>query len=461
MSEQLLWKQIKNTLQKNSQGKLLHSVLNTTTLESSSLREKNQLTLNVPSAFHQQVLKNHLSFIQAYVKKRGISFKINIQKPNIPKKRPLLKKEEKRAISKEKISPFSEYWTFCSFVQGPENCFTFCLAESIAKKPSQNNTNPLFIYGPSGVGKTHLLHAIGNYLHKEKPQIKTLYLPAERFFNDCINHIRKNEMSLFRQKYRNNIQVLLLDDVQILGKGDSTQEEFFHTFETLKNQGCQIVLASDQKPHNIKGLKERIKTRFEGGVISEIGSPDKDTRIAILKSKSQKYKLNLSEEIVSYIANIPTSSIRQLEGHLNKIKMFCELQNKKISLSLVQDLFKNSSNCADYSAGTPFLNSFTKDQKIKLIQKEVCHFFHIKLSEMKSRERDRKFVQARNIAMYIVHKNLKLSLTEMGWHFGKRDHSTVLYSLKNLKTQQLKDQKILSNINNLQNIIHNKLKRCV
>ena len=346
LSEKYLWKQIKQTLQNRSP--LLRSILTSVTLESSLLEGEERLVLRVPSLFHQNVLKNHLSDIQTQMKEGGRAYKSILIKPlltkNSPKNSPVRLSCPPPFFSetkKIKQGVFFNQWTFSSFIQGPNNSFAFSLAQNVAKSPKKNKTNPLFIYGPSGLGKTHLLHAIGNTVEQQTPHLKALYLPAERFFNDCIAHIRKNEMPAFRRKYRSNTQILLLDDIQILGKGESTQEEFFHTFEHLKQNGCQIVLASDQKPKNIKGLKERIKTRFEGGIIADIQFPDKDTKIAIIKNKAQKARLNLSEEAISYIAHIPTFSIREIEGQINKIKMYCELQRKPLSLKLIQNLLPN------------------------------------------------------------------------------------------------------------------------
>ena len=308
----------------------------------------------------------------------------------------------------------------------------------------------MFIYGPSGLGKTHLLHAIGNKLEKEAPQLKVLYLPAERFFNDCINHIRTGSMPAFRQKYRQNIHVLLLDDIQILGKGESIQEEFFHTFENLKQSGCQIVLVSDQKPKNIKGLKSRIQTRFEGGVVADIQAPDKDTKKAIIKNKSH---ISLSEDIISYITELPSTSIRELEGYLNKIKMFCELQNKTPSLSIAQQLFSEEKNLPpekDFSM--PFL--LTKNPKVKDILKKVCSRFGIKGSELKSPSRLQHITLARNTAIYLIRTELNLSLVEIGRLLGNRNHSTVLNSLKTVEKQQKKNQRIAKDIQELRTIIH-------
>ncbi|MYE07936.1 MAG: chromosomal replication initiator protein DnaA, partial [Oligoflexia bacterium] len=349
----------------------------------------------------------------------------------------------------KKNSAFYPQWTFSSFVQGPSNSFAFSLAKSLAQSPFNNHSNPLFIYGPSGLGKTHLLHAIGNHLEKEKPHLKVLYLPAERFFNDCINHIRKNGMELFRQKYRTNIQVLLLDDIQILGRGESIQEEFFHTFESLKSAKCQMVLASDQKPKDIKGLKDRIKTRFEGGVITDIQAPDKDTKRAIIKSKAQNWHPSLPEEIISHISHIPTNSIREIEGHLNKIKMFCDLQNKPLRLETVQHLF--CKEISSFPTSAPFSSS--QNPGFSLVQKQVCAYFHIKASELRSSSRAKHIVYARNIAIHLARKDLNLSLKELGQLFGKRNHSTILHSLKVIEkgkreiTRDIKELRKLINKN--------------
>ncbi len=454
MSEQQLWNQIKETLQKKLPGKLLGPVLNTVTLESSFSSGQKHFTLKVPSLFHQEILKKHFSHIQSQIQTQGGSLKITgIKKTSLSPARRKIQSPPPRppySSQPQKNSAFFTKWTFPSFIQGPNNCFALSLAQSVAKKPVKNSSNPLFIYGPSGLGKTHLLHAIGNKLEKEAPQLKVLYLPAERFFNDCINHIRTGNMPAFRQKYRQNIHVLLLDDIQILGKGESIQEEFFHTFENLKQSGCQIVLVSDQKPKNIKGLKSRIQTRFEGGVVADIQAPDKDTKKAIIKNKSH---INLSEDIISYITELPSTSIRELEGYLNKIKMFCELQNKTPSLPIAQQLFSEEKNLPpekDFSRPFPP----TKNPKVKDILKKVCTRFGIKGSELKSPSRLQHITLARNTAIYLIRTELNLSLVEIGRLLGNRNHSTVLNSLKTVERQQKKNQRIAKDIQELRTIIH-------
>jgi len=456
------WSGIKNLLQKQLFGPLIHSVLNSTTLESFTSQQKTHLTLKVPSPLHQNTLRFHFSKIESTIKNYGLlydSINIKIEKNLFQEdfiKKPLLLPKKEASFTKKK--GFSSRWTFSSFISGPSNLFAFSLAKSIAKKPF-NNTNPLFIYGPSGIGKTHLLHAILNDLSQKKPELNVCYLSAERFFNDCINHIRKNEMHVFRKKYRQKTHVLLLDDVQILGRGDSTQEEFFHTFEHLKQHGCQIVLASDQKPKDIKGLKQRIKTRFSGGVVTDIQTPDIDTKTAIIKHKIKNMSLSLNKEAIDYIAHLSTSSIRELEGQLNKVKMFCELQNKKPSFFLIKNILLAEDNSILKSdiCSSSFRSSAPNTQKIKRIQKEICSFFHINASDLKSKSRTKNLVLARNLIIFFYRKELKLSLVEIGQLLGNRNHTTILNSLKNINKNWEEIIKTINNIDYLKNLIHKKL----
>ena len=395
MSEQQIWDQIKADLQKELPGKLFRSALNTAVLESMTAQGKKYFRLKVPSAFHRDILKKHFSRIQSQMQFQGKALKqIDILHPN--RSLPLRSQTPKPLKYKKPARPapnsaFLKKWTFSSFISGPQNCFAFSLAKNVAQNPGNSNTNPLFIYGPSGLGKTHLLHAIGNSMEQQRKKGKVLYLPAERFFNDCIQHIRNNNMPAFRQKYRQNIDVLLLDDIQILGRGESIQEEFFHTFENLQRSSRQIVLVSDQKPQDIKGLKERIKTRFEGGVVANVQMPDKDTQKAIIKSKAETGRLPLTEELICHIADIHRGSIRELEGHLNKIKMFCELQNKTPSLPLVQKLFSGQKEPVEPTPEN-FFSSFPAEREIKKIQKIVCAHFNLKTRDLKSPSRLQRLV---------------------------------------------------------------------
>ena len=453
LSDQKFWNQIKTKIQKNSKSRLIHSALAGVKME----LEKNHFTLVAPSLFHQKILKDQFFYIQEQAKEKGFSLK-GIKTLSLKEEPPasFVKTEAPPKREKKDFSPraFSPEWTFSSFVSGPNNSFALALAQSVAKHPTQKSTNPLFLYGPSGLGKTHLLHAIGNFLEQTKPQLRVKYLAAERFFNDCISHIRQGQMPQFRQKYRQNIQVLLLDDVQILGKGESIQEEFFHTFESLKQAGTQIVLAGDQKPQSIKGLKARIKTRFEGGVVADIQPPDKDTKRAILQSKAKKQKISLSEEIIARLANEPFSSVREMEGALNKIKMFCELKNTPPTVSLVKRLV------TVLTPARPSVLLKPEEKNIRILQKVVCDYFQVPFARLKSRERSKPLAYIRNIAIFLMRNELSLPLAKIGQYLGERDHSTVVNSLKRIYHLQRTDPKVLKDIQGLQELFHKKINLC-
>ena len=448
-----LWEQVREVLEARFRGKVLDSVLNAVRATEGP-GPKGLITLKVPSPFHQNFLKKRLAQVQQKTKALKVSIQFNVTEntPFAPLSPPLstpLPPPSELKKSGQKNQAFHPHWTFSSFIEGPGNCFAFSLAKSIASAPFKNRANPFFIYGPSGLGKTHLLHAIGNVLAQKRPHLKVLYLPAERFFNDCIAHIRKNEMGLFRAKYRKNIQVLLLDDIPILGRGESTQEEFFHTYESLKQAGCQIVLTSDQRPKNIKGLKTRIKTRFEGGVMADIRAPDKDTLRAIIKAKAEAIGTVIPNEMVSHLTNMPTSSVRELEGRLNKIKMFCELRKQKLSLKLFRHIFAEEL-CAPHRhrvlEETP---AGPLPSQIKNIQKAVCSRFHLSLRDLKSSSREKPVVRARNMAIYLVRESSRMSLTDMGAFFGGRSHSTLLNSLKNTRKSLREDRQMQNTLEEL------------
>ena len=447
-SAPVLWNQLKTQLKSRFQGQLLDSVLSAVTVEKNQPGQTESITLKIPSLFHQNFLKSRLAQIQSQTEVLPqVQFALepkDIPLPVVKPSQSQLKKNSSQKIS-SRARAFHPDWTFSSFIEGPGNVFAFSLAQSIVKSPFNNSSNPLFIYGPSGLGKTHLLHAIGNALATEHANLKALYLPAERFFNDCISHIRRNEMSVFREKYRKNIQVLLLDDIPILGRGESTQEEFFHTYESLKQAGCQMVLTSDQRPKSIKGLKNRIRTRFEGGVVADIQVPDKDTKRAIIKAKSKHKGIKITEDIVSYMANMPIFSVRELEGHINKIKMFCELRGQNLSLELFKQVFAEELLTGSHlqKVKEPSLSKTSKAKtspyQIKQIQKAVCAYFHLSVGDIKSPSRAKPVVLARNMAIYLMREDGEMTLSDIGAFLGGRSHSTLINSLKNIRKSLTKD----------------------
>ena len=454
MSESELWIQIKDHLQQKSKGQLLRSVLSSTQMEAQIVEGRKQFTLTVPTAFHQKCIHRVLEDIQTHIKEQGLNEKVFVQKTSksttdIPitksQKITFLKTKNKTFSKNSSDSVFSE-WSFMDFVEGPSNTFALAAAKSVAKSPSTKHTNPLFIYGPTGLGKTHLLLAIGNQIKKTQPEKTVYYLAAERFFNDCITHIQKNAMPQFREKYRKRFHVLLLDDVQILGRGESTQEEFFHTFECLIQNNCQVVLASDKNPKDIKGLKDRMRSRFSGGLMVDIQPPDKETSLAIIKQKAKKMKIHLSEPMCFYLAELSSNSIREIEGFLNKIKIFCDLYpGAPLSFAVLRQLF-DTENFSNKKTSTQVLT-------VEQIQQTVANFFHLKPSDIKSRSRTQKIVYARNISMFLVRELIGLSLAQIGQVFGGKDHSSVLKALQKTTLNCHKNSQISLQLEQLKTIL--------
>lgn len=332
-------------------------------------------------------------------------------------------------------------YTFSTFVVGRNNEFAHAASFSIAENPGKENYNPLFICGPTGMGKTHLLNAVGNHIRQNFPHLRILYVSAERFLNECISSIRRNEMDRFRLRYRDKCDVLLMDDIQILGRGEAVQEEFFHTLNDFFEKDQQVIVASDRMPKDIKGLEDRIRTRLEWGLIADIQMPDIETRVAILKYKAERKHILMPNEVISHVARISKRSIRELEGNLNKIKMFSELQGVPIDIELAKRVLSTHDDIA----------TITIDD----IQKLVADHYKVRLPDMKSKTRTKPLVVARQVAMYLVKKHLDKSLVDIGRSFGGKDHTTVMNALRRIDDQLNKDSEIKRDIEELEGRIHN------
>lgn len=332
-------------------------------------------------------------------------------------------------------------YTFSTFVVGRNNEFAHAASFSIAENPGKENYNPLFICGPTGMGKTHLLNAVGNHIRQHFPHLRILYVSAERFLNECISSIRRNEMDRFRLRYRDQCDVLLMDDIQVLNRGEAVQEEFFHTLNDFFEKDQQVIVASDRMPKDIKGLEDRIRTRLEWGLIADIQMPDIETRVAILKYKAERRNIMLSNEVVGHVARISKRSIRELEGNLNKIKMFSELQGLPIDLDLARRVLSTHDDVA----------TITIDD----IQKLVADHYKVRLPDMKSKTRTKPLVTARQVAMFLVKKHLDKSLVDIGRSFGGKDHTTVMNALRRIEDQLNKDSEIKRDIDDLEGRIHN------
>ncbi|MCB0364226.1 MAG: chromosomal replication initiator protein DnaA [Bdellovibrionaceae bacterium] len=341
-------------------------------------------------------------------------------------------------VSKDNLN--SEF-TFSTFVVGRNNEFAHAASYSIAENPGQENYNPLFICGPTGMGKTHLLNSVGNHIRVKFPHLRICYVSAERFLNECISSIRRQEMHKFRRRYRESCDILLMDDIQILGRGEAVQEEFFHTLNDFFEKGHQVIVASDRMPKDIKGLEDRIRTRLEWGLIADITMPELETRVAILRYKAEKRGIRLPNEVVNYIARISKRSIRELEGNLNRVKMFSDLQGLEINLELAKKVLAVNDDTA----------TLTSEDIMKL----VSDHFKVRISDLKSRTRTKPIVVARQVTMWLIKKHQDKSLVEIGRLLGGKDHTTVINAIRRINLHLQKDSDLKRDIEDLEGRIHN------
>lgn len=333
-------------------------------------------------------------------------------------------------------------YTFDTFVIGANNRFAHAASLAVAEAPAKAY-NPLFLYGGVGLGKTHLMHAIGHYIMDHNPNTKVLYISSEKFTNEFINAIRDNRGESFRTKYR-NIDVLLVDDIQFLAGKEQTQEEFFHTFNALHEERKQIVISSDRPPKEIPTLEERLRSRFEWGLITDIQPPDLETRIAILRKKAKAENLDIPNEAMVYIANQIDTNIRELEGALIRVVAYSSLINADITSHLAAEALKDI-----------IPSSRPRMITIQDIQTKVGEFYGLRLEEFKARKRTKAVAYPRQIAMYLSRELTDYSLPKIGEAFGGRDHTTVIHAHEKI-TQQLKvDQDLTKILQNLTEKIKN------
>ena len=339
-------------------------------------------------------------------------------------------------------SPFNKNYTFDNFVIGASNQFANAACQAVATLPAKNY-NPLFIYGGVGLGKTHLLNAIGNYVLQNgiiQDLSKIRYLSAEQFTNELINSIRYEKMDEFRDKFR-SMNILLIDDIQFIAGKERTQAEFFHTFNSLYEARKQIVVTSDKFPRDITDFEERLRSRFEWGLIADIQPPDIETKVAILKKKAQLQDISLPNPVAFFLASNASSNIRVLEGSLIRIIAFSKLTQTDITLDLAKDVLKN------------IIKTEGQSVSIESIQKALASHFNLKISDLKGKRKTNQIVFARQIAMYLARKLTKSSLVEIGDRFGGRDHSTVLHAINKIKQQIEANQKIVGIIQKIESKI--------
>ncbi|MBU1587839.1 MAG: chromosomal replication initiator protein DnaA [Actinobacteria bacterium] len=322
-------------------------------------------------------------------------------------------------------------YSFDNFVIGGSNRFAHAAAVAVAEAPAKAY-NPLFIYGESGLGKTHLLHAIGHYAESLYPGIRVRYVSSEEFTNDFINSIANNRASVFQSRYR-EIDILLIDDIQFLQGKDSTQEAFFHTFNTLHDHNKQVVITSDLPPKHLTGFEDRMRSRFEWGLITDVQAPDLETRIAILRKKAQSEKLQIGNDILEYMATKVSSNIRELEGTLIRVTAFASLNKTAVDLALVQTVLKD-------------LITLDEDNVIAPVDiiNHTAEYFKLTVDDLYGSSRSQAVATARQIAMYLCREMTNLSLPKIGQLFGNRDHTTVMYANKKI-TELMKERRSIYN----------------
>jgi chromosomal replication initiator protein len=331
--------------------------------------------------------------------------------------------------SDEALSSLNPKYTFETFVIGNSNRFAHAASLAVAEVPAKVY-NPFFIYGGVGLGKTHLMHAIGHRIRQNHPHLKVLYISSEKFTNELINSIRDGNPESFRQKYR-NIDVLLVDDIQFLSKKEHTQEEFFHTFNTLHEANKQIIISSDRPPREIPTLEDRLRSRFEWGLITDIQPPDLETRIAILRKKAIIEGFTMPNDVMVFIASRIDNNIRELEGALIRVIAYASLTNQSIDMHLATEALKDI-----------FPNSRTRQITMELIQQVVALYFKIKQEDLLAKKRTRNVAYPRQIAMYLCRELTETSLPRIGEMFGGRDHTTVIHAHDKISRERNEDSKL-------------------
>jgi len=409
--------------------------------------EDNEFVISAPGDFCKDWLEKHYTGFIKDILKRTLGFnlddnliikfktadqKISVPSSNTPKKKITTKS---KPYFKDTSLILNSKYTFDDFVVGNSNRFAHAACLAVAQSPAKAY-NPLFIYGGVGLGKTHLIQAIGNYITHQDNNTKVLYISSEKFTNELINSIRDDRTVSFRDKYR-SVDILLIDDIQFLAGKERTQEEFFHTFNTLYESNKQIVITSDRPPKDITTLEERLISRFEWGLTTDVQAPDYETRIAILRKKAQSENLNVPAEIIDFIAEKIPSNIRQLEGALTKLTAYSTLTKKELSVPLAQEILKDI---------IPLEN---KKVSVSQIQKTISDYYNIKFNSLLSKKRTKDIVLARQVAIYLSRELTDLSLTSIGEAFGGKDHTTIIHSYNKIKNNIKKDNNFKGIINNL------------
>ena len=388
--------------------------------------EEGVAIIEAPNEFHKATIErgfaNYLKDAVQSVLGPGITYKLVT---------PIEKKERKEVEENDEYE-----YTFETFIEGSSNKFACAACRYVAKEPAKNY-NPLFIYGNSGLGKTHLLNAVGHELKKNFPEKTIIYVKGDQFANELIESIRAGTTAGFREKYR-KADALLIDDIQFIAGKESTQDEFFHTFNTLYESKKQIVLTSDRPPRDIATLEDRLKTRFEWGLTADVQPPDFETRVAIVKRKAELLHLDLPENVAEFIANHLKNNIRQLEGAVKKLNAYYMLEGIQPVISVAQNAIKDILNETQPIPVT-----------VEKIIGEVSRTFNVSVSDIRGTKRNASIASARRVAIYILREVTGMSMEDIGREFSGRDHSTIVYSLKTMERDMKNDQHLRETVDDI------------
>lgn len=428
MNNQQLWQAILGNMEVSlSKGNFITWFKNTGIIE----RGEDFIVVEVPSNFikdwisgkFQQTLLKVLKNIAPEIK--DIRYHVGHFKPEAATQTSLINPTPQQASVVYRETPaaghsgLNQLYTFETFIVGQNNELAHAASSAVAKNPG-NQYNPLFIYGGVGLGKTHLMHAVGNKLLNDNPRLKILYVTSEKFTNDYVAAVSQKRMDEFKKMYR-TVDMLLVDDVQFIAGKEQTQEEFFHTFNELRDKGKQIILTADRLPKDIPAIEQRLVSRFEWGMIADMQPPALETRIAILQTKMAKKGVVLSDDILNFIAENVVNNIRELEGALNRLLVYQQMENKELGLEQAQQILAS------------MVNSKKKAVTLKKIAESVAAFYSITMEDLLKQSRRKEFVKPRQTAMYLARKELGSSFPAIGDFFGGRDHTTVMHGVEKVE----------------------------
>ncbi|MDP8254945.1 MAG: chromosomal replication initiator protein DnaA [Candidatus Alcyoniella australis] len=408
--------------------------------------EESSMTLEVPSKYAKEVfLEKYISITKEALHEltgRHYQLKFMINEAKGKAQLSLLNDETTPPVDRRHRAKRNErkklnaQFSFSQFIVGPSNQFCYAACNSVANNPGRSY-NPLFIYGGVGLGKTHILNAIGNHVMRKWSDMRVLYITAETFMNEMIMSLQHNRIQAFRNKFRNGCDVLLIDDIQFLTGKERTQEEFFHTFNSLYETERQIVMTSDKFPKDIPGLEERLRSRFEWGLIADIAPPELETRIAILIAKAKKERADLPDDVALFLASNFRNNIRELEGAYIRAHAFASLSGKQLTVELAREVLKH------------MIRDKNHRPTIEDIQKTVADYYHVKVHDLRGHRKPKIIAHPRQVAMYLSRKITEASYPEIGQRFGGKDHSTVIHAVNRIVKKMQEDINLSGEIDSL------------